>query len=41
MEGVRRQQQADNSKLGELKGNKQADDVVKGIGSVGGLKVGL
>ncbi|TVY71316.1 hypothetical protein LSUE1_G007359 [Lachnellula suecica] len=26
---------------GELKGNKQAEDVKEGLGSVGGLKVGL
>jgi len=28
-------------KIGELKGNKQAEDVKEGLGSVGGLKVGL
>jgi hypothetical protein len=34
-------QLADRVCVGELKGNKQAEDVKEGLGSVGGLKVGL
>jgi hypothetical protein len=39
--GVKRGHLADRIYLGELKGNKQAEDVKEGLGSVGGLKVGL
>ena len=32
---------ADGWNIGDLKGNKQADDVKEGLGSIGGLKKSL
>ena len=41
MERAKQDQLANHFLIGELKGNQQADDVKRGLGGVGGLKVGL